>query len=159
MNENEIYVVKEYKFDNPLITDLHSITDSCFKNCYDNYFHNFIYECLYDIKFTNITNNDIINLTIIVKNMNLYELNKKLKVARNDGFIFNQINKLTIKCHWHLRSINISYFMKFPIPMCHRQFFRVISQNRELVQTNCNDRNKSFHFACRKRYLYNNPHC
>ena len=29
--------------------------------------------------------------------MGLYELNKKLTVARKNGFIFNQINKLTIK--------------------------------------------------------------
>ena len=29
--------------------------------------------------------------------MYLYELNKKLTVARQNGFIFNQTNKLTIK--------------------------------------------------------------
>ena len=30
MNEHEEYVVKEYVFDNPLITDISSIIDSCF---------------------------------------------------------------------------------------------------------------------------------
>ena len=29
MDENELYVVKEYKFDNPLITDIDFIIDSC----------------------------------------------------------------------------------------------------------------------------------
>ena len=34
MSENEIYVVKEYKFDNSLITDIDFIIDSCFKDCH-----------------------------------------------------------------------------------------------------------------------------
>ena len=31
MNENELYVVKENKLDNPSITDIDSIIDSCLK--------------------------------------------------------------------------------------------------------------------------------
>ena len=38
--------------------------------------------------------------------MNLYELNKKLIVARQNDFISNQINKLTIKFYSPLRYIN-----------------------------------------------------
>ena len=76
MNENEIYVVKEYKFDNPLITEIDSIIDKLFKDCSNNYFHNFKYRCIYDIKLKNINNNEIINLTISDKSMNLYELKK-----------------------------------------------------------------------------------
>ena len=34
--------------------------------------------------------------------------------------------------------------------MCHRQFFRVISQNRYYVENFCNDSNNPFHFACQK---------
>ena len=71
MNENDLYVVKEYKFDNPIITEIDSILDKCFRGCHNSYFHNFKYECIYDIKLTNITNNEIINLTIIGKSMNL----------------------------------------------------------------------------------------
>ena len=41
MIENELYVVKEYKFDNPLITEIDSIIDKCFGDCHNNYFHNF----------------------------------------------------------------------------------------------------------------------
>ena len=108
MNENEIYVVKEYKFDNPLITEIDSIIDKNFRDCHNNYFHSFKYDCIYDIKINNITNNEIINLTIIGKSKNLYELNKKLTVARQRGFIFNQINKLTVKIHSHLRYIHIT---------------------------------------------------
>ena len=56
--------------------------------------------------------------------MNLYELNKKVTVARQKGFLFNQINKLTIKIYSHLRYINMRYYLKFPMPMCHRQFLQ-----------------------------------
>ena len=144
MNENELYVVKEYKFDKPIITEIDSILDKCFIDCHNSYFHNFKYECIYDIKLTNNTNNEIINLTISGKGMNLYELNKKLTVARQNGFMFNQINKLTIKFYSHLRYINISYYLKSQIPMCHRQFFRVISQNRDYVENFCNDLENPF---------------
>ena len=34
MNENELYVVKGYKFDNPLIFNIDFIKNSCFKDCY-----------------------------------------------------------------------------------------------------------------------------
>ena len=44
MNENELYVVKEYKFDNPLITDIDSEIDKCIRDCHKNYFHNFKYK-------------------------------------------------------------------------------------------------------------------
>ena len=81
MNENELYVVKEHKVDNPLITEIDSIIDKCFRGCYNKYFHNFKYRCLYDIKLKNITNNEIIKLTISDESMNLYELNKTLAVA------------------------------------------------------------------------------
>ena len=36
----------------------------------------------------------------------------------------------------------------------HRHFFEILSQNRDYVQTQCNNRNNPFHFACRKWYLY-----
>ena len=103
--------------------------DKCFRYCQNSYFNNFKYECIYDIKLTNFTNNEIINLTISDKSMGLFEKNKKLTNARQNGFIFNRINTLKIKIYSHLRYINIRYCLKSQIPMCHRQFFRVISQN------------------------------
>ena len=97
MNENELYVVKEYKFNNPLITRKHSIIEGCYRDCHNKYFHTFEYVCIYDIKLTNITNKETINLTISDKSVNFYELNKKLTDARQNVFIFNQINKLSKK--------------------------------------------------------------
>ena len=142
--------MKEYKFDNPIITEIDSIIDKCFRDCHNSYFHNFKYECIYDIKLTSITNNEIINLPIIGKSMGLFEINKKLTVARQSGFLFNRINTLKIKFYSHSRYINKRYYLKSQIPMCHRQFFRVISQNREYVDSFCNDRSNPFHFACQK---------
>ena len=77
MNENELYVVKEYKFDNPIITEIDSIIAKCFRDCHNSYFHDFKYECIYDNKLTNFTNNEIFVLTISGKSRSLYELNKK----------------------------------------------------------------------------------
>ena len=59
MNEKELYVVKEYNFENRLITDIDSIIDSYFKNYHKIYFHNFNFGCIYDIKLTKITNIEI----------------------------------------------------------------------------------------------------
>ena len=101
MNENEIHVVKEYNFDNPPITKIDSIIDGCYRDCHNKFFHTFKYVCIYDIKLTNITNNEIINITISDESLGLYELNKKLTIARQRGFILNQINKLTIKIYSH----------------------------------------------------------
>ena len=46
MNESELYVVKEYKFDNPIITKIDSILDSCYRDCHKKDFHTFTYECI-----------------------------------------------------------------------------------------------------------------
>ena len=32
-----------------------------------------------------------------------------------------------------------------------------ILHNRDYIQTHCNDYRKTFHFACRQWYSYNNP--
>ena len=80
--------------------------------------------------------------------MNLFELNKKLALIRQRGFRFLHIKKLTIKTYSHQRYINISYYLKHRIPIMHRQFFKILSQNRDYIQTHCNDRNSPFHFAC-----------
>ena len=89
-------------------------------------------------------------MTISGKSMNLFDLKKKLKAARQNGFIFNQENKLTIKFYSHLRYINISYYLKFQIRICHRQFFKKISQNSDYIQNFLNDIENPFHFACQK---------
>ena len=150
MNENELYVVKEYEFYNLSIHKIDSIIDGCYRDCHNKYFHTFRYVCIYDIKLTNITNNEIIIISISDECLGLYELNKKLTIARQKGFKFNQINKLTIKIYSHQRYINISYYLNHRIPMGQRLFFRRISENKEDVENFCNDRNNPFQFAFQK---------
>ena len=123
MDENELYVVKEYQFDKPLIHKIDSLIDGCYRDCHNKCFHTFKYVCIYDIKLTNITNIEIINITITDESLGLYELNKKLTIARQRSFKFTQINKLTIKIYSHQRYININYYLKHRIAIMHRQFF------------------------------------
>ena len=52
----------------------------------------------------------------------IYELNKNLTIARGNGFIFNQINKLTIKILSNLSNINIHYHLRLGTSPLHRQF-------------------------------------
>ena len=89
--------------------------------------------------------------------MGVYELNKKLTIARENGFIFNQINNFKIKIYSNLYYINIHYHLRLGAPPLHRQLFRILSRNRDYIQTHCDDRRNTFHFACRQWYSYNNP--
>ena len=88
-----------------------------------------------------------------------YELSKNITIARENGFIFNQVKRQTVKIYSNLSHINILYHLKLQKPVMHRQFFRKKSQKRDYIQTFCNDRRNPFHFACRRWYLYNNPQC
>ena len=157
MNEIELYLVKEYNFVHPLIQKIDSLIDNSIRDCYKKYFHKFKYKLVYDINFTNITNNKSVNFTISDQIMGFDKLNKKLSIARENGFIFNQINKLTIKIYSNLSHINIHYHLKLGAPPLHRQFFKILSQNRDYIQSHCNNRRNTFHFACRQWYSYNNP--
>ena len=77
-------------------------------------------------------------------------LSKKIKKARNISFIINEIVNLTIKIDFKLSSINIRFYLKFRMPIMHRQLFGKISQNPEYVNPHCIDINIPFHFECRK---------
>ena len=149
--------VMEYEFDKPLIHKIDSTIDNCIRDCHHKYFHTFHHVCEYDLNFTNISNNETVNFTISNKNMGLYELNEKLTIARGNCFIFNHINKLTIKIYSNLSHINIHYHLRLGASPLHRQFFKKLAQNRGYIQTHCNNRRNTFHFACRQWYLYNNP--
>ena len=85
--------------------------------------------------------------------MGVYELNLKLTLAKQKGFKFNHINELTIKIYSNLSNINIHYYLKHQIPMGQRLFFRRIAQNRDYIQTYCNNQRNTFHFACRQWFL------
>ena len=154
LTENDI--VREYEFDNPLIQNIDSLIDNSIRDCHNKYFHTFDHICEYDLNFTNITNNESVNFTISDKSMGMYELNKKLSLARERGFKFIQINNFKIKIYSNLSNINIHYHLKLGAPPIHRQFFGKISKNRDYIQTHCNDRRNPFHIACHQWYSYNN---
>ena len=97
MDKNQLTVVKEYEFDNPLIQNIDSLIDNSIRYCHSRYFHTFDHICEYNLNFTNVTKNESVNFTIFDKSMGSYDLNKKLTVARENGYIFNQMNKLTKK--------------------------------------------------------------
>ena len=149
MNANQLTFVKEYEFDKPLIQKIDSPIDNSIRDCHYKYFHTFDHVCEYDLNFTKITNIETDNFTTSDKCMGVYEL-KKLAIARERGFKFNQLNKLTIKNINNLQSINICYDLKHRIPMCHRLFFRRISQSKEYIEIFFNDINNPSHFACAK---------
>ena len=83
-----------------------SVLDNCFKDCHQIYFHKFKYECRFDFKFKTNTNNEMIIFTVKGKNIDSYDLNNKFNVAREEGFMFVQINKLPVKIYSHIRYIN-----------------------------------------------------
>ena len=86
-NENQLTLVKEYEFKNPLNTKIDSLIDNSITDCHHKYFHTFDHVCEYDLNFTNTTNNESVNFTISDKIMGLYELNEKLAIARENGLI------------------------------------------------------------------------
>ena len=53
--------------------------------------------------------------------------------------------------------INIHYHLRLGASPLHRQFFIKPLKNHIYIETHCNDRRNSFHFACRQWYSYDNP--
>ena len=96
-NENQLTIVKEYKFDEPAVNKIDSIIDNCFRDCHNKFYHTFKDDCIYEIKLTKITNNEIMNISVCGKSIHQFELNKILALARQQGYRFNQITKLTKK--------------------------------------------------------------
>ena len=157
INGIELTVVKEYEYYNILIQNIDSITNKCYRDCYYKYFHTFSCECVYDINFRNKTNNEIVTLTFSGRNLGMYEINKKLTLAKQRGFKFKQINKLTKKIYSNLFYINIHYHLRLGASPLHYQFAKNLLKNPDYIETHCNDINNPFHFACRQWYAYNNP--
>ena len=60
----------------------------------------------------NITINETVNFTISDKNTSLYEIKKELTIAREDGYIFNHINKFKIKISRNLSKIKNTLLYK-----------------------------------------------
>ena len=106
---------------------------------------------MYDNNFTNITNNEEVNLIITHGYMNFksefYGLNKNVKDAKKIVIRFIEIVKLTITILSKLTNINKNFYLKLLIPRSYTEFFGLISQNADYVKSVCNDKNIPFHFA------------
>ena len=112
LNENQLSIVKKYEFDKPLFRKIDSINVNCIRDCHIKFFHTSENKCEYDIELTKMTNNEIINITFSDKSLGLYELNKKLTITRQNGFIFNQIKKPNDKILLYLISFNYTLILK-----------------------------------------------
>ena len=88
---NHLAIFEEYEFDKPLIRKKDFIIDKCIGDCHDRYFLTFEYKRAYDIKVTNLSNNELVNLPIVDGSMILYELKKKIKKCSTKSFLFFQI--------------------------------------------------------------------
>ena len=136
INENELMIVKKYEYNTPVITEIDFIIDKSIRDCYSKYFHDsFDIDYGYDLNFTNITNNESVNFKIFDKSTDMYELNKKLTLARERGFKFNQINKFTIKFYTRLSQKYIHRYLKFPRPILVRQILKIMCRNPDTIQT------------------------
>ena len=76
INANELTIVKKYEFDNPLIQNIISIINTCYRDCHDKYFHTFKSKGIYNLNFTNVINNEIVNFEISDTSLNINELKK-----------------------------------------------------------------------------------
>ena len=109
-NENQLIVVKEYEIDKTDIHEIDYILDDVIKDCRKKYFHSFEYRIIYDLSFKNISNNEEVNFVVFHRSMEFktefYGLNKKIKNARQNAYIFNQINNFKTKILSNLSHIN-----------------------------------------------------
>ena len=138
VNENQLTIVKKYEFNNILLKDIDYIINRSIRDCYNNYFQPIRIEISYNIEFGKISNNEKINLTISDKSLNIFYLNKKLSIARQRGFIFNKINRLTIKFYNNLSQTNTHNYYKFQCPILMRQILKIISRDYNCFQNFCN---------------------
>ena len=153
-----MFVVKEYKFGEKDIHEIDYLLNDVIKDCRRNYFHIFEYKLVYNINFTNISNNEEVNLIITHKakefKSEFYGLNKKIKIAKRNDFVFNQINNFKIEIYSNLSYINIHYHLILGASPLHRQFFKHLLKNRNYIRNHCNDYRNPFHLACRQWCLY-----
>ena len=85
INENELTIVKKYEFDNPLIQNIKSLFNTCYRDCHDKYFHTFKYKGICNLNFTNVINNELVNFEISDTSLNITEL-KKIKKCSTKRF-------------------------------------------------------------------------
>ena len=104
-------IVKEFDFIRPNLNRIDYIINNCARDCCNRYFHIFENRCIYNFE---LTNGDFVN--------GIMSDEKFKKIVRENGFL----SKLKIKIHSSLEKLNICYYLNFPIPIMHRQLFRII---------------------------------
>ena len=87
MDDNQLNLVEKYETIKPFFHKIVAIIDNCYRDCHNKYYHTFEYKCEYDIKLKNITNMELIIITIFDENMVLFEL-KKTEQLIEKGFIY-----------------------------------------------------------------------
>ena len=125
--KNQLTIVKEYEFSKPFIHKIETRIDNCYRDCHNKPYHTFEYISQYDINLENFAENEMINMTISGESMGFYELNKKITVASQRGYIYNQIFEITKKIFSNLSQMNTHSFLKLQIPIMHRHFFKIKS--------------------------------
>ena len=66
MSENELYLVKENIFDNPIVQKIDSPIDNSIRGCHHKYFHTFDHICEFDLNFTkSLIRNQLISQLLI----------------------------------------------------------------------------------------------
>ena len=108
--------------------------------------HGYIYYSVYIVYITSWTMLHLYSINL---------LNWFLFNCKTFNFMFTCIRQR----FWKIKIYSNLSHIKLRIPIMHRQFFIKISQNREYIQTFCNDKRNPFHFACHQWYWYNNPQC
>ena len=60
-----------------------------------------------------------------------YGINQKIKNAINKGFIITGIVIVTKFIHSSLSSVSLYHYLHHQIPILHRHFFKIVSQDEE----------------------------
>ena len=99
-------MVDKFDFNKPDVHEIHFLLDDIIKGCRNKYFHTFDYRLVYDMNFRNSSNNEETSFPITHRSMDFktefYSFNKKIKNAQSNGFLFNQIIKLTKEIYSNL---------------------------------------------------------
>ena len=58
INENQLAIFTEYKFNKPLIPKIVYVNDESYRDCHNEKFHTFEDKCVYNNRLKNIGNNE-----------------------------------------------------------------------------------------------------
>ena len=153
------FLVREYEFNNPDINNLDSIFKNLYQKCKDKFFYKFNRSCEYSLQFTDIRKNKLVNKKVKIiycRTEVLKYLVGKTVIASSKNFVFNHIDKLTIKFTALFTDIKIFHYLQQSTPCIVREFFKKRAHNEDYVVNFCNNVYNLFHRMCMRWYHYNN---